>query len=455
MAAGIAANGIVWTPYGKIRQITNATYRIEYLYDAMGNRVRQKRTKLSDNTYVTTYYGRDASGKNVIGTYEKIGTGSTVLKEVPLYGSSRLGILRPNATQSTTAITPPAVYTRTLGKKEYEITDHLGNVRVSVSDRLVKPGSDWLNDVKMQTDYFPYGMQREDRNDNVAGYRYGYNGKENDNDVKGEGNQQDYGFRIYDPRIARFLSVDPLTAGFPMLTPYQFASNRPIDGVDLDGKEYDNFMSMFKKPGDLRIQLPNVQTAQRQHYSITVADSKKSFQNLKKDFIQSADYMLSNDKADFNKPVDGEGNPAGNLAAGKFVHININGPQNDSWVKVVDIHEQMNYLSFTFVTLEGHVEAGRITFRLYDLGDNKIQFTINSISDVDMTLAPEGTSREKQRESWRNVLERFRDHTSGKVVQWSDQPSPVKPSDNLPAGQTNGSSSQTAPNWSVSERKPD
>ncbi|MBN9400963.1 MAG: hypothetical protein J0I17_12360, partial ['Candidatus Kapabacteria' thiocyanatum] len=205
--------------------------------DAMGNRVRQKRTKLSDNTYVTTYYGRDASGKNVIGTYEKIGTGSTVLKEVPLYGSSRLGILRPNATQSTTAITPPAVYTRTLGKKEYEITDHLGNVRVSVSDRLVKPGSDWLNDVKTQTDYFPYGMQREDRNDNVAGYRYGYNGKENDNDVKGEGNQQDYGFRIYDPRVARFLSVDPLTKNYPWYTPYQFAGNTPIQAIDLDGLE--------------------------------------------------------------------------------------------------------------------------------------------------------------------------------------------------------------------------
>ena len=48
----------------------------------------------------------------------------------------------------------------------------------------------------------------------------------------------DYGFRIYDPRAARFLSVDPLTKGYPMLTPYQFASNRPIDGIDLDGLEY-------------------------------------------------------------------------------------------------------------------------------------------------------------------------------------------------------------------------
>ena len=55
------------------------------------------------------------------------------------------------------------------------------------------------------------------------GYRYGFNGKENDNGVSGQGNQYDYGFRIYNPRIGRFLSVDPLTQTYPYYTPYQFA----------------------------------------------------------------------------------------------------------------------------------------------------------------------------------------------------------------------------------------
>lgn len=68
-------------------------------------------------------------------------------------------------------------------------------------------------------------------------YRYGFNGKENDNEVKGEGNQQDYGFRIYDPRLGKFLSVDPLTDEYPELTPYQFAGNTPIQATDLDGLE--------------------------------------------------------------------------------------------------------------------------------------------------------------------------------------------------------------------------
>ena len=68
-------------------------------------------------------------------------------------------------------------------------------------------------------------------------YRYGFNGKEKDNEVKGDGNQQDYGMRIYDPRLGRFLSVDPLQKSYPELTPYQFASNGPIANIDLDGLE--------------------------------------------------------------------------------------------------------------------------------------------------------------------------------------------------------------------------
>jgi hypothetical protein len=43
--------------------------------------------------------------------------------------------------------------------------------------------------------------------------------------------------RIYDARIGRFLSVDPITRQYPDLTPYQFASNTAIQAVDLDGLE--------------------------------------------------------------------------------------------------------------------------------------------------------------------------------------------------------------------------
>jgi len=37
---------------------------------------------------------------------------------------------------------------------------------------------------------------------------------------------------------SRFLSVDPIANHFPMLSPYQYASNSPIAGVDMDGLEF-------------------------------------------------------------------------------------------------------------------------------------------------------------------------------------------------------------------------
>ena len=82
-------------------------------------------------------------------------------------------------------------------------------------------------------------MQMPGRNYEQANssYRYGFNGKENDNEIKGEGNQQDYGMRIYDVRIGRFLSTDPLTKSFSYYSPYQFAGNSPIMSLDLDGEE--------------------------------------------------------------------------------------------------------------------------------------------------------------------------------------------------------------------------
>ena len=82
-------------------------------------------------------------------------------------------------------------------------------------------------------------------------YRYGFNGKENDNEVKGEGDEQDYGMRIYDPRIGRFLSEDPLTRQYPWYSPYAFAGDKPTIAVDLDGLEDYVVINYYSKGGRL------------------------------------------------------------------------------------------------------------------------------------------------------------------------------------------------------------
>ncbi len=76
----------------------------------------------------------------------------------------------------------------------------------------------------------------------ATGYRYGFNGKEKDTESPV---QYDYGFRIYDPRLVRFKSVDPLSKNYPSWSPYPFAMNRPIDGIDLDGLEFLKYTDSY------------------------------------------------------------------------------------------------------------------------------------------------------------------------------------------------------------------
>ena len=68
-------------------------------------------------------------------------------------------------------------------------------------------------------------------------YRYGFQGQEMDNELKGEGNSLNYTFRMHDPRIGRFFAVDPLTKKYPWYTPYSFSGNKVIAYTELEGKE--------------------------------------------------------------------------------------------------------------------------------------------------------------------------------------------------------------------------
>lgn len=71
---------------------------------------------------------------------------------------------------------------------------------------------------------------------NCAGaYRYGFNGKEKDDEIKGGGNSVDFGERMYDPRLGRWLTVDKYEAATAGITPYRFGLNNPIKYSDSEG----------------------------------------------------------------------------------------------------------------------------------------------------------------------------------------------------------------------------
>jgi len=247
-------------------------------------------------------------------------------------------------------------------------------------------------------------------------YRYGFNGKENDNEIKGTANSYDFLFRIYDPRLGRFLSTDPLEMEYPWNSPYAFAENRPIDGIDLEGKEWENFKSKFKNPGELKLKVPNKETAQIQHYSTSISNAKMPFVDFKKEFKSSPQHILTNSKAEFNAPVDADGKPS-QFKVGSYIKIDIDYAFNNGYVKVMAFDEAKDgkSMSATFATMEGHIEKGIIKFTLTDKGDGKYEFSITSISEVDQWAAKklESTARSEQKASWIEVLDKVVKQSGG------------------------------------------
>ena len=71
----------------------------------------------------------------------------------------------------------------------------------------------------------------------LTAYRYGFNGKEKDDEVNVSGGDYDFGARIYDARLGRFTSKDPVHSGWTFETPYSFAGNTPIGASDKDGEK--------------------------------------------------------------------------------------------------------------------------------------------------------------------------------------------------------------------------
>lgn len=211
----------------------------------MGNRVTKYHRTISTNLEVLTYYVRDAQG-NVMATYETNkdndpAIDNYVLKELNIYGSSRIGVLNADVKIKNEPINlrgdPPVNSTiyATANKKQYELTNHLGNVLSTVSDAAPSPSKE--AQLLSSNDYYPFGSPMPNRNFSSSEYRFGFNGQEKTDEISGEGNHLDFKFRGYDSRTGRFWSVDPLFKEYTWNSSYAFAENDVIRHVDLEGLE--------------------------------------------------------------------------------------------------------------------------------------------------------------------------------------------------------------------------
>jgi RHS repeat-associated protein len=247
---------IHWRVDSKISEITRTSgsskKNLKFEYDAMGNRVA-KHVYAGSVLESSTYYVRDAQG-NVMGVYEhKMDAENAVMEykliERNIYGSAQVGICKDtvdlNITNAAGALTQATYYhARQLNHRQYSLSNHLGNVLTTIGDgkAATDSNSDGVIDyytayIISVSDYSPFGVELANRSWSIEEYRNGFNGKEKVNEITGNSSDYDFGARIYDARIGRWLRRDAHEAKYPGESPYSFALNSPIMANDPDGND--------------------------------------------------------------------------------------------------------------------------------------------------------------------------------------------------------------------------
>lgn len=170
------------------------------------------------------------------------------LAEWHIYGSSRVGIYRANKPLAIVVDSTITAYSydtkikyRYNGKKQYELTNHLGNVLVTISDRRTAICNDGDSTLRYKAvvitaqDYYCFGSSLIGRTyyrDSSLKYRYGFNNMEHDLESK----TIDFGERMFNSDLGRFLSVDPDDEEYAWQSTYAYCGNSPIFLVDYDGE---------------------------------------------------------------------------------------------------------------------------------------------------------------------------------------------------------------------------
>ncbi len=215
---------MTWHSSDMLRSAGNGTFTSYYSYNAAGDRVRkvvEKGNIREERLYLGNYERYRKYVNNILKTERQT---LHIIDDRHRYTLiDRLtidnGITLSTATNSI----------------RYQYDNHLGSASLELDQTAA---------IISYEEYHPFGTTsyRSGRTETeVSQKRYKYVGKERDEET----GLYYYGARYYAAWLFRFVSVDPLQFKYPHYTPYQYAGNKPVSYIDLDGLEeaifYDSF----------------------------------------------------------------------------------------------------------------------------------------------------------------------------------------------------------------------
>lgn len=262
---GIAAGGITYNPLNLVGRVVQLTNTVQYHYDGSGLKLRMSNTNGAVNTkYAGAYEYNQGNYLTRIATDE--------------------GQVNVTNNGNDFAL-------------EYYLKDHLGNIRQVMNES---------GTMVQETEYYPFGLAIP----RTAGTnKYLYNGKEK----QPETNWLDYGARMYDPTIGRWMVVDPLAERFYAWSPYNYTFNNPIRLIDPTGKGPED-------PINHKVKIGETLSSISKQYGVSVKDLAilNGLQNVNK--INAGFSLKVNPEMDFsNNPNGGYQNP--NSSAGEVVNM--------------------------------------------------------------------------------------------------------------------------------------
>jgi RHS repeat-associated protein len=199
-----------------------------FLYDEKGHRIRKTQYNASSpyNAVSHTYYINDMQG-TVLSVYKVTVGSAAVQEEIYIYGKNRIGMLNKYGTS----------------EYNYEIKDHLGNVRAVVRKNTTTHSVEVLS----YSDYYPHGGLLPGRSltPSMNARNNCYQGETAERDD--ETGYIDFDLRMYDSDIARWFVPDPMNQHF---SPYLAMGNDPISSFDPTGGEEDDGGGGYGNPSN-------------------------------------------------------------------------------------------------------------------------------------------------------------------------------------------------------------